>query len=324
MKKSTVEARARGVRLAYGTVFFCDQGLPFRDKRLTALRNASGFRVAAKFEKFSGLSPRSTDRRINPDTIRTPDVAKAAVAWRDKAIRTLAEVTADKNRPYKNHEVINTFLPDLASLRDALAETFSEIQFELHQHPDWQIADVGNLVCDRVQAGAPDAWHRTMCYLHEIESILGSKLAQLRETNHGKDKKGLRGFVCEVLAERYGTTYWTVVRAMRKGRKAARTSPPPKMLGLLLDSVPSGAQPKAAESVKQSKRGPTKYPPEETVWFEIGRKVEEKTQNGDPSLSEGDRIIAARNAVAKEKHYARDTVVRYDLRYRSWRRNHPA
>jgi hypothetical protein len=75
----------------------------------------------------------------------------------------------------------------------------------------------------------------------------------------------------------------------------------------------SPAEPKPTEP-KHRKHGPDKKPAEQSVWFEIGRKVEEL-------ISKSTALIDARRQIAGKYEY--DTVVRYHRKYRGWLRNSP-
>jgi hypothetical protein len=314
MEVRTLASRAERVGLAYGSVFICDQGIPFRDKTLTAIRTASGFLTAGQFEEFVGLAARScTARKGGPEAIRVPEFARDVMAWRDRAIRSLVESTKDKDRPYHNHQVIHTFLPTLASLRDALAEAFGKsigrlakprgIQAALREHPEWDIEDVWNFTAEQSRANRNSgAWHRTLCYLWEIESIIESKLERLRET------EGITDFVREVLGERYGVHPQQIKLAMQSG---VRTIGPVEMARLLLlsPSLRQFAQsvPQGQRAMKKRKHGPDKLPSEETTWFMLGHSVEE-------GLASGLGLVEARKAVVGRYEY--DTIVRYHRMYR--------
>jgi hypothetical protein len=289
MKRRAIEERAKAVNLAYGTVFRCDAGEPFRDRHLSVIREGCGFHTGKDFEASAGLTARSCEPRGNPEMIRVPETAEAVCAWRDKAIRTLALDRVDKGRTYRGHDVLKTLLPQFAALRACLVETFTAIQSQLRkpEHKSWQIGDVWNFVCDRVQAGAPDSWHRTLCYLYEIEGVLSGKLAELREADWTKGQsKGVAGVVDGILAARYvaGKSF-TVRAALREGGGAARVVPPAEMLGILLSRV-QPAQRAALALPRTKGRG--------------GRKPGQVT---DESL---DRILlaAALECLGQQKTYA--------------------
>jgi predicted transcriptional regulator len=71
---------------------------------------------------------------------------------------------------------------------------------------------------------------------------------------------------------------------------------------------------KSSMGQKPRKHGPDKQPAEQSVWFDIGRKVEEL-------ISKGEALIDARRQIAGRYEY--ETVVRYHRKYRGWLRNSP-
>jgi hypothetical protein len=227
MQTRTVAARAESLHLAFGSVFLTDQGKVFRDATLRDICDRCGFLTEGDFEKAVGLKRRGAGiRKGGPQAIRVPATARTVREWRDGVIIALTGQKRDKNRPYRNHEVIHTLLPDLGNLRYALAEVFAEIRTELKHHSEWTIENVWNFTAEQGRReGEGSTWHRTMRYLWEIERILGEKLDRLRRT------ESIAGFVREILGDRYRVHPQQIKLAMQRG---IRTIRPERMLGLIL------------------------------------------------------------------------------------------
>jgi hypothetical protein len=246
MERRALADRAKKAHLNYGSIFICDQGIPFRDEKLTAIRGAAGFLTAPQSEKALGLRPGSCGpRKGGPKAIRVPEVARTVIAWRDKAIRALAEFEGDKFRSYRNYEIVHTLLPDLGPLRDALVETFAAIHSKFG--PDWEMDDVWNFVTERARGGASSSWHRTLCYLWEIEPALKRRFGEFA----GSDPRTVRSFILEILGERYGVHRDQIEFAIRGGRKSARTIQPAEMFRLISSALPSVRTSTSAPIVRQ-------------------------------------------------------------------------
>jgi hypothetical protein len=70
----------------------------------------------------------------------------------------------------------------------------------------------------------------------------------------------------------------------------------------------SSRQPRKKKAPR--KHGPDRKPADQTTWFSIGRRVEEKIPIGSQR--------AARRAVTEETRHEYDTVVSYHRKYRNW------
>ena len=77
----------------------------------------------------------------------------------------------------------------------------------------------------------------------------------------------------------------------------------------------SAEEPKPAEPRLRKHPGPDKQPAEQSVWFEIGRKVEELI----PSIGQA----GARHQLAEKTHREYATIEQYHKRYRRWLKAHP-
>jgi transcriptional regulator with XRE-family HTH domain len=75
-----------------------------------------------------------------------------------------------------------------------------------------KIENVWNLTAENGRRdGRGSPWHRTLCYLWEIESMLAERLNELRET----DPRSVRYFVRELLGKRYGVHAQQIKYAIR-------------------------------------------------------------------------------------------------------------
>ncbi len=116
-------------------------------------------------------------------------------------------------------------------------------------------------------------------------------------------------FITHLKAELQERPEWIVEIAV----EIAAKKPAQKVLRLA-NRVFQRMRARSAAEPKPRKHGPDKKPAEQSVWFEIGRKVEELT-------SKGRALIDARRQIAGKYEY--DTVVRYQRKYRGWLRNSP-
>lgn len=246
MGTRAVASRGASLHLALGSVFLCDQGKPFREQTLRDLYDRSGFLAEGNFEKAAGLKRGAAGRASGgPQAIRTPEIARSVIGWRDRTIQALATQRRDRNRQFHTFEILHTLLPGLAHLRDAIVEVFVEVQIELEHYKEWKIADVWNFVTERARReGERNPWFRVMCFLHEIEIILAGKLDQLRQAESVAD------FTREILGDRYGVHPQQIKLSMQS---RARTIPPAKMLGLILSVASAMTAPAAPESKKEKK-----------------------------------------------------------------------
>jgi hypothetical protein len=281
MKQSAVDMRAKSLGLAYRTAFFSDQGEPFTDGALQALRERLGF-TTAKFEKLTGLGRRVADTRGH-EMIRDPRDARIVIEWRDKALRSLL---AESTPAYKNHRVLKTFLPDIADLDGLLRDRFAEIQNATRDVDGLAIAKLGDLVCEQAQRAAkksPNAglWGELLRCLTELDACRESRVFLERNLGSLKDCKALADFVREIIAARYGTTAWTVKRALPR---STRSYSPAEMRGFVLDVTPASVQ---ATPPKREL-----MPDDEKQFFIVGRQVNDTIQTFE-------KLIALRRALPK-------------------------
>ncbi len=82
------------------------------------------------------------------------------------------------------------------------------------------------------------------------------------------------------------------------------------------NAVSTEPVPKKVSSQKSRKFGPDKTPAMKTVWFEIGRQIEEMISNGM-------ELEQARRKVGRNRTCEYDTIVRYHRRYRTYKHTHP-
>ena len=245
----TLSMRAEDYKLNFGkNGYVCDQGEPFRHRHLNAIREATDYHQAA-FERAVGLKHHAaTAQNGSEEATRRPEIARAVLGWRDRAILIMIQAEGDRNRRYRNHEIIHTFLPELASLYDALKKTFEGIRAELCEHPDSRIDDIWNFTAERSRENHnAGAWYRTLLYLWEIESFLETRLDQLRETDSIAD------FIREILGERYGVHQQQIKLAMQEDTCTIR---PAEMFGIVVSAL--------AEAPEPEKRGADDGPRGET------------------------------------------------------------
>jgi hypothetical protein len=233
MKRSAVDMRAKSLGLGYGTAFFCDQGEPLRDASLQSLRERLGF-TTARFEKLTGLGPKVADKRAAA-MIRGPRDARIVIEWRDKTLRSLLAATSPA---YKNHRILKTFLPEIADLDGLLRDRFAEIQKTMRA--DFTLAHLGDFVCEQVRRSAkktPHAglWGEMLRCLVELDACRESRT--FLEANLGSLRhcKALADFVREIIGARYGTTAWTITRALLRSTQPYSDA---EMRGFVLDIAP--------------------------------------------------------------------------------------
>ncbi len=252
MKQSAVDMRTQHLGLRYGTAFFCDQGEPLRDARLQSLRERLGF-TTAKFEKLTGLGPKVADRRAAA-MIRGPRDARIVIEWRDKTLRSLLAATTPT---YKNDRLLKTFLPNIAELDGLLRDRFAEIQKTMSE--DFTLARVGEFVCEQARRAAkksPHAglWGEMLRCLVELDACPESRAFLKSNLGSLKNCKVLADFVREIIGARYGTTAWTVKRALLRSTRPYSEA---EMRGFVLEiapmPMPAAIAPTAAAPSKPKK-----------------------------------------------------------------------
>jgi hypothetical protein len=301
MKTNAAQSRGRSLGLNYGTVFFCDQGEPFTDGELQALRGRCGFTCAA-FEQLVGLPARSIDAR-HASMVRAPDIARAIVNWRDSVLRSLLQVA---NPAYKYERVLKTFLPGIRALYRLSVDRFTEIQKAMQAGGGkriWTLSSLGNFVCEQAKQSAKQKthagpWGMFLRFLAELDDCAETKEfleAKLKSLNRSK---ALAVFVRELLGQRYGTTHWTVNRALSP---KLRVVPSAEMCGLILSPRPA-VQPsrKGGRPARDIAPEADRLQREEKLsWLEIAQKLDPKTCKHSPD--------AAKEAI-------RQAVIRYRKR----------
>ena len=245
MKPNAAYSRARSLGLGYGTVFMCDQGEPFTDADLQSLRERCGFTVA-RFEKLTGLPNRSTDKR-HSTMIRAPETARMVIQWRDRALRSLLR---NDTNAYKNERVLTTLVPNLPALYRFLADRFAKIQNTMLSEADnrvWTLNSLGNFVCEEARRatkktshGGP--WGKMLRFLGELDACDATRTFLEKNLSSLKKSKAIARFSRELIGDRYGTTHWTVKRALSASR-----IPAAEMCGLIVyaDEAPQPTTPAA-------------------------------------------------------------------------------
>jgi hypothetical protein len=280
MKKNAAETRGRSFGLSYGTVFFCDQGEPFTDGDLQSLRERCGFTTSG-FEQIVGLPARSTDRR-HAGMVRDPETVRSIVEWRDRTIRALLQ---ESNPSQKYERVLKTLLPKLRDVYGMCFGRFTDMQKAMLVKEDtriWTLNSVGNFVCERARHDAKNKshagdWGWFLRYLTELDACNSSRTFLEANLKSLKRSIGVAGFVRELLGRRYGTTRWTVNRALSKKLKPI---PAAEMCGLILS--PRQNTPPVQTAQKPGRPARDIYPEADRLQRENGLTWRTITQMLDP------------------------------------------
>jgi hypothetical protein len=300
MKTNAAQSRGRSLGLNYGTVFFCDHGEPFTDGELQGLRSRCGFTSAA-FEQLVGLPARSIDAR-HASMVRAPEIARAIVNWRDSVLRSLLQVA---NPKYKYERVLKTFLPSIRGLYQLWVGCFAEIQKAMQTERRkriWTLSSLGNFVCEQARQSARQkthagSWGAFLRYLAELDDCEETKTFLEARLKSIKRSKELAVFVRELLGHRYGTTHWTVNRALST---KLRLIPSAEMCGLILSPRPA-VQPsrKGGRPVRDiAPEADRLHREEKLTWLEIAQKLDPKKCKYSPD----DAKDAIRQAVIRFRH----------------------
>lgn len=290
-----------------------DFGEPFTAAKLRALRDALGL-SAPQLSKQVGIPPSVITYTVGGNGRLRPTVAKAVIAWRDALIRRLAATLSRPNLgegKYSGSRILKTFFPNLGAKRGLLLSVLRAIRYQTAASPaklssadelgEWLCGDARLQLTEKLPQGV---FGQFVLWAPSLAPSLWTHRDRIRE--HGD----LWSLVDVVLAERWGTTP-TVVSSVARARVAV--IPPAEMRNLLIAILP----PPQSQAITQSRKfGPDKTPAEKTVWFEIGRQVEEMMLGGRG-------VEEARRQVGKNKTCEYDTIVRYHRRYRTYKHNHP-
>jgi hypothetical protein len=310
--------------------FVCDRGVLFTRGEGTKLRSALGYTGVEFAKRISTTSHAVSEKRpliwlTHPEKSMEPAEARECVALRSRvAAKLLADDTVrglSNLDGYDRGGVLVTLFPRLRMENFVLLKTVPAlIAFLKSRESSCSEKEVGDAVFDlaaREKRGemSGDSF-RTLLRWPELVPWITANQERLRAevVDRFKTKQSL---IFDLLAHSCSCSPKVVKAAVSYQKSHVE---PRRMRELIRRYFPDpAANLPAAASVsgtrKPRKYGPDKKPAEQSMWFEIGRKVE-------GLVASGESLIDARRRVVGKYEY--DTVVRYHRQFRAWRRKNPS
>jgi hypothetical protein len=274
MRKTTQSARAKSLGLDYGTVFFCEAGNPFDNAALRGLRSNAGF-TAERFGSITGV-PADTEKL---EGIRIPEHAKKIIGWRD---RTLTRLLSQTTPAYQHHRVLKTLVPQLGDSDVLFREALGRLKDD--GTVITTLSRLGEAVSLRARGAAIKTehggfWGEALRYLIELAANPQSrKYLEAHLASFGQ-RPDVADFVREVLAARYGASFWIVRRALPR---TTAIIPSAEMCGVILSYGSLGPAFAVTETKKSRERG---RPISKAKVFEEARRLFKTGQYSWPKIA---------------------------------------
>jgi hypothetical protein len=287
----------------------CTASTLIRLKKATGL-TASELAREADIPERQFIEATRPGRALNNRRVH-PELARKLVAWRDKMLETFfgKPQTSRSADAIDKRKLLKTFIPDLYSSYDLVLSALRKLRKYLQSDAAQQSDKLQDYFCAQAESEVlekrPGVFVKFLPWAPELLPLLESRRSRIAA------RESLPPLVHELIGARWNLSPSIVSEAMRSRTRRV----PPKEMRYRIQALSRETPPPIDKKLRRQ-RGPRKMPDEQTVWFDIGRRVQQKIPNAQ-GIDDA-ALIAARKAIVAETHLQYESVVRYHRLYRKW------